>query len=70
MLIRITCHEAGTKEFEMTLEMHGELPKAGSIIEIEDRVFTVSAVPTTWICTKNELIPVLHVLPKIDATQA
>lgn len=49
-----------------SVELHGELPKPGSIISIRDKSFAVSAVPTTWTCQGGELIPVVHLLPKAD----
>lgn len=62
MLIRLRFEQ--TDREERTIKLNGDLPKAGSAIEIEDLMFSVSAIPTTWIVENDELVPVLHLLPK------
>lgn len=64
MLIRLRFDDV--ERPERTLQLHGELPKSGSIIEVADEKFAVSAIPTTWVLDHDELIPVLHVLPKAE----
>jgi hypothetical protein len=68
MLIRLRFSETDIPE--QTVQLHGELPKAGAVIEFEGGTFTVSALPTTWHFHAGELIPVLHVLPKSEYVPA
>ena len=63
MLICLRCNEI--EICNKSVQLHGELPQPGSIIEFEGGTFAVSAAPTSWIFQDGELIPVLHVLPTV-----
>jgi hypothetical protein len=64
MLIRLRFNEA--EICEKTVQLHGELPTPGSIIEFEGRTFAISALPTSWVFQDGELVPVLHVILKSE----
>ena len=68
MLIQLRFDEI--ERDETNAELHGEFPKTGSIIEIQGESFAVAAVPTSWVSQGEDLIPVIHLRPKLDDAPA